>query len=128
MYTYIVITPCNVSTGDITKSAGVALATDYRYPFTCVARDGGYVSLASAVQVRVDTFSPELNVVGLNTSMDHSTYLEKEDDFLSTLQSTLFNIYPKVVVRRWKLDIYTVSVALSSGRRRLLQTSSVNLS
>ncbi|XP_070559927.1 protocadherin Fat 4-like [Ptychodera flava] len=116
----------NPSSGDVSLATGARPTVYTKYAFTATGIDTGNPPLTSvAINCRIDTFDPYLNLIGIHISgRTKQEILDNEEEFLAPLTSIISTDYP---TGRIGLSHITVigDVVTATARRRLLQSSGV---
>lgn len=93
-------------TGEVKLTATADIDTGYI--LYAAARDSGdpSQSTSTGATVRIDTYDPEAVILNYYLGISMTTYLSKEELFLSQLTSAFQGTYPTAQAKRWCVAAY----------------------
>ena len=107
--------------GDISKAVDSDLDRYTTYALTVVATDAGQGRRGSEVDVRIDTFDADDNIVMINMTLPLEDFMAVKDDFLLRMTQICSIKYQDCSVKMWRAQTLDGSKKVSSMGRSLLQ-------
>ncbi|KAI0208957.1 hypothetical protein LSAT2_006371 [Lamellibrachia satsuma] len=117
----------DLHTGDITKTRLASPTIDHKYVMAIVATDTGNPPNSAFVNVRIDTFDGNAVAVSLKLALTQVEFDSLKDAFLEALRRSIASRHPTAVCKLWKTTLRKEVISTTTARRRLLQTTNMEV-